>query len=178
MNEIVRRLISKVVEKFAGSGVEIDASGRLSLPDGLDAARAHRFIELCLDETLESPKAALDALFARVGVARSARSALDQVIGDRGELDLNAVARNPLKLSGAVPRLLEIPGQIQSFLVDGLGLADPGCASLQEAVVSTRRRAAERIGCDASWDAILDRTAEVAEISRAWREGTGAGRPG
>ena len=24
MNEIVRRLISKVVEKFAGSGVEID----------------------------------------------------------------------------------------------------------------------------------------------------------
>ena len=81
-------------------------------------------------------------------------------------------------MSGAVPRLLEIPGQIQSFLVDGLGLADPGCASLQEAVVSTRRRAAERIGCDASWDAILDRTAEVAEISRAWREGTGAGRPG
>jgi hypothetical protein len=170
MNEIVRRLVSKVVERFAGAGVEIDASGRLCLPDGLDAERAHRFIELCLDRPLESPKAALSALFERVGVASSARSVLDQVIGDHGELDLNAVARNPLKLSGAVPRLLEIPTHIQAFLVEGLGLADPSCTSLQEAVVSTRRHAAKRIGCEPTWDAILARASEVSELSRAWRE--------
>jgi hypothetical protein len=170
MNEVVRRLISKVVQRFAGAGVEIDESGRLCLPDGLDAERAHRFIELCLDETLESPKVALSALFERVGVARSARRVLDQVIGEGGELDLHAVARNPIKLSAAVPRLLEIPTHIHEFLVEGLELADPSCATLEEAVVSTRRRAAAKIGCEPSWDAILDRKTEVAEISRAWRE--------
>jgi hypothetical protein len=46
MNEVIRRLISKIVEKFAGSGVEIDEAGRLCLPDGLDTRRMHRFIEM------------------------------------------------------------------------------------------------------------------------------------
>lgn len=170
MNETVRRLVSKVVQKFAGSGVEIDAAGRLCLPDGLDAERAHRFIELCLDRSLDSPKAALNALFERVGVAPGALSVLDKVIGDRGELDLTAVAHNPLKLSAAVPRLLEIPTHIQSFLVDGLALADSDCVDLEEAVVSTRRHAAEKIGCEPTWDSILGCPVEVAEISRGWRE--------
>jgi hypothetical protein len=172
MNELVRRLLSRVVEKFAGTGVEIDASGRLCLPDGLDAERAHRFIELCLDRSLESPKAAFKALFERVGVAPSALAVLDEVIGDECELDLNGVARSPLKVTGAVPRLLEIPSHVRTFLVDDLALADPDSITLENAVVSTRRRAAERIGCEPTWDSILGRRSEVAEITRAWREGS------
>jgi hypothetical protein len=170
MNEVVRRLVSKVVEKFAGSGVGIDDTGRLCLPDGLDTDRMHRFIELCLDESLDTPKAALDALFERVGIARVALAALDQIVGDQGDVDFQAIAHNPLKLSMAVPRLLEIPVRFQRFLIDDLGLADPTCVTLEEAVVSTREQAAERIGCKASWDEILTHPAEIDAIARSWRE--------
>lgn len=170
MNEAVRRLVSKVVEKFAGSGVEVDASGRLCLPDGLDTTRMHRFIELVLDEQMETPKAALNELFGRVGIAPAALKVLDQIVGDQGEIDLNAIARNPVKLSMAVPRFLEIPVRFRSFLIDDLGLADPKCETLEDAVVSTRRRAAKRIGCKASWDEILARPKEVEELARPWRE--------
>jgi hypothetical protein len=170
MNEMVRRLVSKVVEKFAGSGVEIDPEGRLCLPDGLDADRAHRFIELCLEQTFANPKAALNALFERVGITPSALTVLDEVIGEQGELDLHAVARRPLKLSAAVSSLLEIPTRIHGFLVEGLALAGSDCDTLEEAVVATRRGAAERFDCPASWDAILARPDDVAEVARAWRE--------
>jgi len=170
MNEVVRRLVSKVVEKFAGSGVEIDGSGRLRLPDGLDARRMHRFIELCLDERLVDPKSALQALFARVGIAPVALAALDQIVGPEGEVDFQAIAHNPLKLSRAVPRLLDIPVRFRHFLIDDLGLADPDCATLEEAVVSTRQRAAERLGCEPTWDAILARSDEVGALARSWRE--------
>lgn len=170
MNEVVRRLVSRVVEKFAGSGVEVDATGRLCLPDGLDTKRMHRFIELCLDEELEDPKTALAALFERVGIARPALRALDQVVGPHGELDFQAIARHSVSLSLAVPRLLEIPPRFQRFLIEDLELADPDSASLEEAVVSTRHAAAGRIGCRPSWDEILDRPDEVAALARAWRE--------
>lgn len=170
MNEIVRRLISKVVEKFAGSGVEIDQAGRLCLPDGLDTDRMQRFIELCLDEQLDSPKAALNRLFERVGIAPAALAALDQIVGDEGQLDFQAIARSPVKLSLAVPRFLEIPVRFRSFLIEDLGLADPACDTLEDAVVSTRHRAAAKIGCEPSWDEILARSAEVEALTRPWRE--------
>ena len=170
MNEVIRRLVSKVVEKFAGSGVEIDAHGRLCLPDGLDTTRMHRFIELCLDEELASPKAALNRLFERVGIAPAALRALDQIVGDEGDLDFVAIARNPLKLSLSVPRFLEIPTRFRRFLIEDLELADADCATLEEAVVSTRVRAAERIGCEASWDAILANPADIDALARPWRE--------
>ena len=170
MNEVVRRLISKVVEKFAGSGVEIDQAGRLCLPDGLDTDRMQRFIELCLGEQLDSPKAALNRLFERVGIAPAALAALDQIVGDEGQLDFQAMARNPLKLSIAVPRFLEIPVRFRSFLIDDLELADPGCDTLEAAVVSTRHRASAKIGCEPSWDEILARPADVEELTRSWRE--------
>jgi hypothetical protein len=170
MNEVVRRLISKVVEKFAGSGVEIDGAGRLCLPDGLDIGRMHRFIELCLDEKLDSPKAALNELFARVGIHRSALSALDQIVGDQGEIDFHAIARNPLKLSVAMPRILEIPARFRSFLIEDLGLADPSCVTLEDAVVSARHSAAKKIGCEPSWSEILARADEVEVLTRPWRD--------
>jgi len=170
MNEVVRRLVSKVVERFAGSGVEVDPSGRIRLPDGLDTERMHRFIELCLSKKMDSPKAALDALFERVGIAPAALAALDQIIGEKGELDFVAIARSPLRLSRAVPRFLEIPTRFRSFLIEDLELADPGCVTLEDAVVSTRHRAAEKIGCEASWEAILAHPVEVEALARAWRE--------
>ena len=172
MNEVVRRLVSRVVERFAGSGVEVDADGRLCLPDGLDTKRMHRFIELCLDEELEDPKTALNVLFARVGIARSALRALDQAVGPFGELDFQAIARHSVSLGLAVPRLLEIPARFRTFLIDDLALADPGCTTLEEAVVSTRHAAAEKIGCPPAWDAILDHPVEVAALARDWRERT------
>jgi hypothetical protein len=170
MNEVVRRLISKVVEKFAGSGVEIDQAGRLCLPDGLDTVRMQRFIELCLGEKLDTPKAALQELFDRVGIAPAALAALDQIIGEQGELDFQAIARSPVRLSIAAPRFLEIPVRFRSFLIDDLGLADPSCETLEEAVVSTRHQAAAKIGCEPSWDEILARPAEVESLTRPWRE--------
>jgi hypothetical protein len=170
MNEVVRRLVSKVVEKFAGSGVEVDASGRLCLPDGLDTSRMHRFIELCLDEKQDSPKAALNTLFARVGIAPAALTALDQIIGDEGVLDFHAIALSPIRLSRAVPHFLEIPVRFRSFLIEDLGLADPTCVTLEDAVVSTRHQAAKKIGCAPSWEEILARPKEVEALTRSWRD--------
>jgi hypothetical protein len=176
MNRVVRRLVSRVVEQFAGTGVSIDESGCLTLPDGLDAGRAHRFVELCLDRRFDHPKAALGELFVRIGVAPQALAALDQVVGPDGELDLSAVARNPVKLGFAVSSLLEIPVHVERFLVEGLGLAEGDSGSLEEAVVSTRERAAERLGCPPTWEAILGRPDEVRELARGWRERAGGGQ--
>ncbi len=68
MRALTRRLVSKAIEQVAGSGVGVDANGRLLYPDGLNPARVHRFIELVMAEHFASPKAALEALFRRVGV--------------------------------------------------------------------------------------------------------------
>ena len=170
MNEIVRRLVSQVVGKLAGSGVGIDGSGRLRLPDGLDVERMHRFIELCLDEKLDHPKAALTRLFERVGIAPAALVALDQMVGPDGVLDFRAIARNPVRLGRAVPQFLEIPVRFRRFLIEDLGLADPDCETLEEAVVSTRQRAAEKIGCEPAWDEILAREEAVVALTRDFRE--------
>jgi hypothetical protein len=169
MNGIARRLMSKTLAQFAGSGVGIDEDGRLCLPDGLNADRVHRFIELCVGCSYESPKAAMHDLFHRVGVAPAALVALDEILGEHGELDWAAIGRSPLKLSVTLPRFLEIPMCFRGFLVDGLGLADPSGRTLEEAVVSTRKRAAAHLGCEPKWDAILARPEAVMQLTSGWR---------
>ena len=170
MNRFMQRLVSKTVEQFAGSGVGVDDAGRLCLPDGLNADRVHRFIELVSAQSFDSPKEALHDLFARVGVAPAAVHALNEMLGDEGHLDFRALGNNPLRLSAAVPRLLEIPSLFRRFLVHDLGLGDPRGATLEQAVVSTRRSAAARLGCEADWDEILARPVEVSRLARPWRE--------
>lgn len=172
MSRIARRLANVAIEQVAGSGVGIDDEGRLTFPDGLDPPRIHRFIELVLGEAFPSPKAALHSLFEQVGVADSAIEALEEVLDDDGVIVWGEVGRHPIHLTAALPRVMEIPHCFRDFLVDGLGLADADTASLEEAVVSTRERASERIGCDATWDAILGETEAVEEIARSWREGS------
>ena len=166
---MMRRLMSKTLEQFAGSGVGIDADGRLCLPDGLDADRVHRFIELCVGTVYDSPKAAMHDLFAKVGVAPAAIAALNEILGERGHLDWSAIGRSPLKLGASVPRFLEIPVRFRSFLVDGLALADPNSDTLEEAVVSARLRTAEHLGCEPCWDAILSRPQQVSALASGWR---------
>jgi hypothetical protein len=85
-------------------------------------------------------------------------------------VDLAAVARHGPALAAALPRLRRVPERFQSFLVDELRIADPACDTLEKAAASTRERAAARLGCPADWDAILARPADVAEITRPWRE--------
>jgi hypothetical protein len=162
-------MIGKAMDQFAGSGVSIDRDGRLCLPDDLDADRVHRFIEMCLDRPFESPKAALRELFQKVGISAGAISALEEILGEQGHLDWAAIGRSPLKLSTHLPQFLEIPARFRSFLIHDLALAEPGGATLQEAVVATRLGAAARIGCKPSWDAILARPREVGELARRWR---------
>lgn len=166
---MVRKLVSKVVAQCAGSGVAIDADGRICLPDGLDADRVHRFIELCLGHSFESPKAALRDLFEKVGVSPTALAALGDILGERGNLDMAAIRHSPFALSTTLPRFLEIPAHFRRFLVEGLGLADPAGTTLEEAVVSARLRAAQRLGCEPTWDAILSRPQEVGLLAEPWR---------
>jgi hypothetical protein len=169
MSGTLRRLFSKTLKQASGSGVEIDAEGRLCLPDGLDPDRVHRFIELCMARAYESPKSAMHDLFERVGVSPAAISALNEIMGDRGNLDWIAIGRRPLKLGATLPRFLEIPARFRSFLVDGLGLADPSGQTLEDAVVSARFRAAEELGCEPCWDEILSRPAAVSKLASSWR---------
>ena len=172
MPSIVNKLLSKTIAQFAGAGVGIDQAGRLCLPDGLDADRAHRFIEIVLDERFEHPQAALRALFLRLGMKRSVVETLDKILGEQGEVDFRAIGSNPVRLARVAPAMLEIPGRIQQFLVEGLGFADAEAATLEEAVVSTRKGVAAELGCASDWDEILARPDEVAQISRPWRERT------
>jgi hypothetical protein len=169
MSRIFQRLMSKTVEQFAGSGVGVDDDGRIFLPDGLDTGRMHRFIELVSARRFASPKAALHDLFARVGVADAAIDALNEILGDAGELDWAGIGRHPFKLSIALPRFVEIPGRFRKFLIEDLALADPDGETLEDAVVSTRLRAAELLGCEPSWDAILSQREGVSELASDWR---------
>ena len=169
MSRIVQRLMSKMIEQFAGSGVGVDDDGRILLPDGLDTDRMHRFIELVSARSYASPKAALHGLFARVGVAEAAIEALNEILGDRGELDWAAIGRPPFKLSAALPRFLEIPVRFRNFLVEDLALADEGGETLEDAVVSTRFRAADLLGCEPNWEAILSHSDGVVELASDWR---------
>lgn len=174
MSGVLRRLVSKAIEQVAGSGVGIDESGHLFFPDGLDPERVHRFIELVTARTYANPKAAMTALFERVGVPANAVEALGVVLSEDGTLVWAAVARRSLHLGGALPAVREIPVHFRRFLVDGLRLAKESDATLEEAVVSTRRQAAKAIGCAPSWDEILARPDEVGELAKRWREANSA----
>ena len=169
------RLVNKAIDQLAGSGVGIDDDGRLCLPDGLDAGRVHRFIELCVDRRFDSPRSAMHDLFGRVGVAPAAVAVLEEVLDEHGGLDWRAVAQRPLKMSRLLPRLREIPDRFRSFLVEGLGLADPADRTLEQAVVSARIQAAARLGCEPCWDAILSRPDAVSALAGGWRARQAAG---
>ena len=105
--------------------------------------------------------ASLTLMIEAITLTRVALTALDQIVGDKGDIDFQVIAHNPLKLSMAVPRLLEVPVRFRS---EDLGLADASCVTLEETVVSTRERAAEKIGCKPSWDEILAHPAEVDQV--------------
>ena len=169
MAGILDRLTSKALDQLVGSGVALDDDGRLCFPDGLDSKRIHRFIELVMARGFDNPKAALRALLDRVGVARATGRVLDDILGDHVELDWRAIGKRPLALGASVPRLLEIPTRFRHFLVAELALADPMGRTLEDAVVSTRIRAAERIGCAPCWDAILAQPDAVAALAHEWR---------
>jgi hypothetical protein len=87
-------------------------------------------------------------------------------------VDLAAIGRSPLKLGVTLSRFIEIPARFRSFLIEGLALADPSGKTLEDAVVSTRFRVAERLGCKPCWDAILSRGPEVSALAGSWRAST------
>jgi len=174
MRWIARRVLNAVMTSFVDTGVTIDEAGRLCLPDGLTPDRVHRFIEHCTRERYPHPRAALHALFRRVGVPPRAVGLLDEIVHDQGDLDLGAIARHGPRLTAALPQLLEIPERFRAFLVEDLALADPASPSLEAAVASARRRAADRLDCAPEWDALLARGDGIAEIARPWRVGLAA----
>ena len=176
MHALTRRLVSKAIEQVAGSGVSIDANGRLSYPDGLNPARVHRFIELVMAERFASPKVALEALFESVGVPDRAIEALVDVLTEDGALQLGAIGRHPIHLAAALPSVRQIPEHFRRFLIDGLGFADESDSTLEEAAIGTRKGAAAALGCEASWDSILAQGDGVGELARGWREGAGTRR--
>jgi hypothetical protein len=171
MRALTRRLVSKAIEQVAGSGVGVDANGRLLYPDGLNPARVHRIIELVMAEPFASPKAALEALFRKVGVPDRAVDALVAVLTDDAGLQLGVIGRHPIHLAAALPSVRQIPEYFRRFLIDGLGLANESASTLEAAAIATRKGAATALGCEASWDAILARGAAVGELARGWREG-------
>ncbi len=170
MNRLLRTITNRVMGSFVGSGVEIDEGGKLCLPDGLCPRRVHRFIEVCMDERFPSPGAAMQRLFASVGVDGRAVRLLDEIIDANGDVDFTAATRRSGALMSALPELRQIPLRFRGFLVDELGIASDACADLAEAVVSARETAATRVGCAPTWDAILDHPNVLADISRPWRE--------
>lgn len=176
MRALTRRLISKAIEQVAGSGVGVDANGRLLYPDGLNPARVHRFIELVMDQRFACPKAALEALFRRVGVPDRAVEALIDVVTDDGGLQLAVIGRHPIHLAAALPSLRQIPESFRRFLIDGLGFANESDSTLEAAAIATRKGAAAAVGCEASWDAILEQGETVGELARGWRERAGQRR--
>lgn len=176
MRALTRRLISKAIEQVAGSGVGVDANGRLLYPDGLNPARVHRFIELVMGRRFASPKAALEALFRRVGVPDRAVEALIDVVTDDGGLQLGVIGRHPIHLAAALPSLRQIPEAFRRFLIDGLGFANESDSTLEAAAIATRKGAAAAVGCEASWDAILAQGEAVGELARGWREQAGQRR--
>ncbi len=174
MNRLLRRVTNNFMHAFAGSGVELDEQGRLCLPDGLCSDRMHRFIELCMDERFASPRDALHALFRRVGVDAKAVGLLDRIIDEQGTVELGEAVRHAGALLRAVPALERIPERFRLFLVDDLDLASGHCPSLEAAVESTRLNAAERLGCEPTWDAILGHADALIDWTRPWRERSAA----
>jgi hypothetical protein len=173
-NWIVRRVMNASMSAFVGSGVSVDDRGRLCMPDGLTPDRIHRFIEMCLDERYDAPRAALHALFARIGVSPRIVRLLNHILEDGGDLDWRAVALHSTALLGSLAEFQQIPVRFRDFLVVDLALADPTCESLDHAVASARCAAAERVACAPTWDAILENGDAVSELARPWRESVAA----
>ena len=170
MSRILNRLAGKVMSAFVAEGVGLDDDGRILLPDGLTAPRVHRFIELCVDARYDNPRDAIHDLFRRVGVRPGVVALLNDIVHEDGDVDMAAGARQWRRVTTALPRFHEIPTRFRDFLVDDLQLADPDSATLAAAVESTRRNAAEKLGCDADWDTLLARGDAITELTAAWRE--------
>lgn len=170
MNRVVRGIAHRIMSAFVGAGIGLDDDGRLQLPDGLNADRVHRFIELCTGRSYGSPREAMHALFAQIGVSMRAVALLDRIIHESGDVDLGRATRNGAALLAAMPEFHRIPELFRVFLVDDLALASPACETLLDAVVATRIAAASRVGCAPDWDAILEHTHALGEIARPWRE--------
>jgi hypothetical protein len=170
MNRLIRNIANKVMGAFVGAGVGIDDHGGLSLPDGLNADRVHRFIEICMDREYRSPREAMHSLFAEIGVSRKAVGLLDRIIDERGDVDFAHATRNGPALLAAIPEFQRIPGLFRDFLVHDLGLAPESCETLAEAVLATRVEAAGRLGCAPTWDAILEQGRVLGDLARPWRE--------
>lgn len=170
--KILNRLVGKAMGTFVAHGVSIDDAGRLCLPDGLTPDRVKRFIELCVGHTYANPRDAMHDLFGRVGVSPKAVAMLNDVVHEDGDLDMSAVAHHWRSMAGALGSFQEIPSRFRDFLVNDLGLADPSSRSLEDAVVSTRRNAASRLGCEPDWDRILELPDGITALSAAWREGS------
>ncbi|MGH0038180.1 MAG: hypothetical protein ACQGVK_24375 [Myxococcota bacterium] len=175
MQWIVRRTLNGVMKGFVGSGLSIDERGRLCLPDGLTPCRVHRFIELCTAERYDSPREAMHSLFVRIGVSPRIVRLLNAILDDNGDLELGALASKSVVLMTAVPEFQQIPTRFRDFLVVDLDLADRRCGNLEDAVVSARRAAAVRVGCEPTWEAILEMGDAVGELARPWRERVAAG---
>jgi hypothetical protein len=170
MNRIVRNVANRIMGAFVGAGVGLDHDGRLHLPDGLSADRVHLFIEVCTDERYESPREAMRSLFTQIGVPMKAVKLLDRIIDEHGDVDLARATRSGSALLAALPHFHRIPGLFRDFLVDDLAIASRDCESLAEAVASTRVAAAERVGCEPTWDAILEHADELSALAHPWRE--------
>jgi len=170
MNRILSRLVNTVMNAFVGSGVQIDEEGQLCLPDGLCPRRVHRFIELCMNERFEFPRDAMHALFARLGVSSNAVGLLSEIIDSNGDVVFGAAAKRTGALMAALPDFKQIPSLFRNFLVDDLALAADTSESLEQAVSSARQSAAEQLGCEATWDAILDNADALGDLTRPWRE--------
>jgi len=170
MRWMTRRALNVLVRSVVGAGIAVDHEGRLCLPDGLTPARAWRLIDLLLGESHASPRAALHALFARLGVEPRTTELLEEILREGGDVDLAAAARRAPAVTAALPSLKRIPERFRAFLVDELGVADPGARDLEQATVSTREEAARRIGCAPEWDTILSHPEQVSALAAPWRE--------
>jgi len=174
MNRIVRRIVNKVMSAFVGSGVSIDPQGRLCLPDGLCPERVHRFIELCMDLRFSCPRDAMHALFEELGIGDDAVGLLSEIIDSNGDVEFGEALKHSGALLAALPEFARIPARFRDFLVRDLGLASRDCETLEQAVVSARQAAAQRLGCAPSWDAILEHADALGDLTQPWREGSAA----
>ncbi len=169
MSRLLNRIVSRAMSAFVAHGVRVSDDGTLCFPDGLSPDRVQRFIELCVGRRYDCPREAIHDLFLRAGVSPKAVDVLGQIVHEDGGVDVREAAHHWRGLAAALPALQQIPVRFRDFLIVDLDLAEPGCRTLEDALVSTRQNAAARIGCEPSWDAILSRPDEVSALTAAWR---------
>lgn len=170
MNRIIQRIVNKIMTAFVGSGVSIDEQGQLCLPDGLCPNRVHRFIELVMNEPFASPRDAMHALFAQLGVSPRVVRLLGEIIDSNGDVEFGAATMHTGALMAALPEFKQIPTLFRDFLVQDLALAASSCSNLEQAVASARETAATRVGCAPTWDAILENDHALGDLTQPWRE--------